>query len=129
MEQLIAFLQNNGLTAVALAIAWAFIKYYVGNDIKTTKAGIAESKVAHKSLKDELEALKQSENLRFLQLESEIKMNKQEHAATLALIQSSLFTITQTLQDHTEREHEYQDKVDRFMGYAYRKLGNGHQEP
>lgn len=129
MEQLIAFLQNNGLTAVALATAWAFIKYYVGNDIKTTKAGIAESKVAHKSLKDELEALKQSENLRFLQLESEIKMNKQEHAATLALIQSSLLTITQTLQDHTEREHEYQDKVDRFMGYAYRKLGNGHPEP
>jgi hypothetical protein len=127
MDAFFAFLQGHGLTAAALAAAWGFIKYYVGNDIKTTKAGVAESKEAHRVLTLELEKLRQDNILKFIQLESEIRMNKQEHIAALALIQSSLLTITQTLQDHTEREHEYQDKVDRFMGYAYRKLGNGIQ--
>lgn len=126
MEAMVAFLQQHGLTGAAFAAVWFLLRYYIGNDIKATKQGIVENAEAHRKLKDYVEECEDAVEKRFLQVESDFKMSKVEQANGLALIQSSLQTITATLQAHTDREQVYQDKVDKFMGYAYRKLGNGH---
>ena len=127
MEPFIAALQAHGLTGVFLIGAWAVIKYYVGSDIKATKQGIKENSDAHRNLKSYVEQCEAAIEKRFLQVETDMKLNKAEQNSGLALIQTSLININNTLSQHIERELVYQDKVDKFMGYAYRKLGNGHQ--
>lgn len=128
MEALVAFLQQHGLTGAAFAVVWFLLRYYIGNDIKTTKQGITENADAYRKLKEYVEECEDALDKRFLQVESDFKVSKLEQANGLNLIQTSLQGIADVLKTHIDREQVYQDKVDKFMGYAYRKLGNGYPE-
>jgi hypothetical protein len=128
VEALVAFLQQHGLTGAAFAVVWFLLRYYIGNDIKTTKQGITENADAYRKLKEYVEECEDALDKRFLQVESDFKVSKLEQANGLNLIQTSLQGIADVLKTHIDREQVYQDKVDKFMGYAYRKLGNGYPE-
>lgn len=125
MEALANFLQEHGLSTLALAAAWGLLKYYIGKDIQETRAGIQASHALHKNLKDYVETCEEELRGRLAAYDKEIAMIKQEANHLSTDIRASLSRVENNLADHTKREEIYQRHVTDFMGYVYRHLGNG----
>ena len=125
MEVFIKFLETNGLTAVALSIAWWALKYYIGRDIEATRSGITQSATAHAELKKYVEDCEDSLEKKLSDYDKELSMLKQEHNHLATDIRTSITRIEANLEDHTTKEEVYQRDITNFMGYVYRHLGNG----
>jgi tRNA(Ile)-lysidine synthase TilS/MesJ len=114
---LITFFEKNGLTGALVGLLFWIIKYYVGKDIKSIRDAQTSMQAKHERLETSYEGL-----------EREIAGVKQDHFYTLKQIDQSLQLLRETLVDNSKREDLYREKMDKFRGWVYRKLGNGHEE-
>lgn len=129
MEVFIKFLEANGLTAVALAIAWWALKFYIGRDIEATRAGIQQSTADHQTLRKYVEDCEDALEKKLSDYDKEFTLLKQDHNHLATDIKTSIGKIEKNLEDHTAKEEVYQRDITAFMGYVYRYMGGATQGP
>jgi predicted nuclease with TOPRIM domain len=123
MELIIEFLRDHGLAGVGFIGIWYILRYYIGKDIKETRAGVQSAQDLHYSLKNYVESCEEEIRDTLKEHEKELAMIKQEAHHLAGDIKSSMARIETNLAEHTRKEEIYQRDMTNFMGYVYRHIG------
>jgi len=125
MEILVAFLQTHGLLSGSFLALAGVLKYYITRDIATIRTDAAENKKSFQELKEYVRSSEERIETLLASQDKEISLMKLDTKHSDELITTKLETIATTLHQHVAWEETNMKDQQEFMGYVYRKLGNG----
>lgn len=120
--------EHYGPAAVIIIILLVVLQRYVVKDFQQMKTDIETSKTRQGALEERLEKESRIREDRFKEIEGDVEMLKTESLHSLQLINQNIAGIQEVLKHHTLREERYQDRMDQFRSYVYKKLGPGTED-
>lgn len=125
MEALTAFLEANGLLALAFTFVAGVLKYYITRDITDVRSGMKQNSVDIQALRDYVHSCEEQIEKDIQNHDKELAMLKLDTKHMGESLAAKLEVISSTLDRHVKWEEEKLEKQQEFMGYVYRHLGNG----
>lgn len=116
-------IREYGASAGLVAVMALIVKFFILRDIKQKGEDISTLKKSQAGLEARLAEESRVREVRFAEIEGDVEMLKVESLNSLKLINQNIAGIQEVIKQHVTREERYQDKMDEFRGYVYRKLG------